>query len=157
MSESMESQVQVSKENQFEHAVQVAKRVRIVNIFMSESFTHRFPKVDLDDDGIRLSNDPYQIAIGRNDEKNRFITAISFRLVPIKNDQPIDPAPLLIEATFVLTYTIDSFDEVTNEDLKDFAAVNGVFNAWPYWREFVQNMTMRMSLPSPLVIPLLKL
>jgi len=37
-----------------------------------------------------------------------------------------------------------------------FARTNGIYNAWPYWREFVQNMIARMNLP-PLVIPVFRL
>ena len=66
-----------------------------------------------------------------------------------------EPA-LTMDATFVLTYQIDSFEGLTQEGFKQFANLNGIYNAWPYWREFVQNMIARMALP-PLTIPVFRI
>ena len=35
-----------------------------------------------------------------------------------------------------------------------FMTINPISNAWPYWREFVQNMSSRMGFPA-LTVPLL--
>ena len=43
----------------------------------------------------------------------------------------------------------------TREDLEAFCAMNGVFNAWPYAREFVQSSMARMNLPA-LVLPVMR-
>jgi len=40
--------------------------------------------------------------------------------------------------------------------VRHFAETNGLYNAWPYWREFVQNTAARMSLPG-LTVPVLRL
>jgi len=70
---------------------------------------------------------------------------------------------LHIVGTFVLQYEarfdeqltlIDEPIEVASADVVAFATFNATFNAWPYWREFVQSMTSRMGLPS-VVIPVL--
>jgi preprotein translocase subunit SecB len=52
-----------------------------------------------------------------------------------------------IYATFLLTYDVGDhqFDQA---NLDAFAALNGMFNLWPYVREFVQSMTVRMGLPA---------
>jgi len=63
---------------------------------------------------------------------------------------------LTIDASFVLTYHVDSFDGLTQEGFKQFANLNGVYNAWPYWREFVQNTVGRMGLPA-LTIPVFRI
>ena len=57
-----------------------------------------------------------------------------------------------ISGCFELRYKADTKVRTTQKDLQAFAEVNAVYNAWPYWREFIQNMFVRMSLP-PLVLP----
>ena len=63
---------------------------------------------------------------------------------------------LTIDASFVLTYHIDNFEGLTQAGFEQFANLNGIYNAWPYWREFVQNMVGRMGLP-PLTIPVFRI
>jgi hypothetical protein len=63
---------------------------------------------------------------------------------------------LIIEVAFLLSYEVRDFDGLTEEGFRQFAASNGVFNAWPYWREFVQNTVGRMGLP-PLTIPVFRI
>lgn len=69
-----------------------------------------------------------------------------------KSQQPV----LTMDASFVLTYQIDRFEGLTEEGFEQFANLNGIYNAWPYWREFVQNMIGRMGLP-PLTIPVFRI
>jgi hypothetical protein len=78
------------------------------------------------------------------------------------DDEP--PEGLHLVGTFLLQYSIQEPDdqptlmkepiEVDAADVVAFANFNATFNAWPYWREFVQSMTGRMGLPS-VVIPVL--
>lgn len=59
-----------------------------------------------------------------------------------------------IGATFELEYEYPEVMTPTPEDLAAFAQTNGVFNAWPYWREYLQATLQRMQLP-PIVLPLM--
>lgn len=78
------------------------------------------------------------------------------------DDEPFED--LHIVGSFLLQYTIQEPDdqpklvdtpiEMSAADVKAFADFNSTFNAWPYWREFVQSMTARMGLPS-VIIPVL--
>ncbi len=61
-----------------------------------------------------------------------------------KTSQPV----ILIDASFLLSYRIKNFEGLTQKGFERFANLNGVYNAWPYWREFVQNTIVRMGLPS---------
>ncbi len=63
-----------------------------------------------------------------------------------------------IKADFVLRYLLGGAEEssLPEEAIDRFARINGVYNAWPYWREFVQNCTMRTELP-PLTLPVLNI
>jgi preprotein translocase subunit SecB len=70
--------------------------------------------------------------------------------------QKEENAFLDIEATFFLLYSIERLDGLDDSTFGSFADLNGTYNAWPYWREFVQNVTSRMGLP-PLTIPVFRL
>lgn len=61
-----------------------------------------------------------------------------------------------IKATFLLVYDAENISEMPDEYFESFGKTNGVYNAWPYWREFVQNATTRMGLPS-LTIPVFRI
>lgn len=83
------------------------------------------------------------------------VVIVKFHFAASVEEQTQEPG-LTIDASFVLTYQIDSFDGLTQEGFKQFANLNGVYNAWPYWREFVQNTVGRMGLP-PLTIPVFRI
>ena len=55
-----------------------------------------------------------------------------------------------IECSFIVEYR--SGKPMTDELFEIFEKVNLPLNTWPYFREFVQNSTVRMGLP-PLVLP----
>lgn len=63
---------------------------------------------------------------------------------------PGDTEPsLLIEAQYRILYTRPSDYNATAEEIEEFAQKNGVFNAWPYWRELTHSLYGRMELPLP--------
>lgn len=51
---------------------------------------------------------------------------------------------LQIEATYRLVYHLNPEVVLNDDDLQSFAQINAVYNAWPYWREFVSNTVGRM-------------
>lgn len=61
-----------------------------------------------------------------------------------------------ILAEYVLTYKVPTELECSDRVARLFAGRNGVFNAWPFFREFAHASVARMSLP-PLIVPLLRL
>lgn len=64
---------------------------------------------------------------------------------------PLDGAR--VTARLELRYQIPQDLQIHEGLLDEFAKLNGIYNAWPYWREFVQNTLVRMGLP-PLALPL---
>lgn len=66
------------------------------------------------------------------------------------------PTMLSIRATFDLRYQLSKIAECSRQDLTQFANVNGVYNAWPYWRELIQSVSVRMGLP-PLTLPVFRI
>lgn len=61
-----------------------------------------------------------------------------------------------IHAEFELIYKLPAKTDAARAELEEFAAVNGVFQAWPYSREFIQNTMVRMGLPA-LILPVFRL
>jgi len=66
------------------------------------------------------------------------------------------PPAIVVTATFELIYRLPRAVAPTQVELDTFARTNAIFNVWPYWREFIQNMFTRMTLP-PLLLPLYRL
>jgi preprotein translocase subunit SecB len=76
--------------------------------------------------------------------KDRLLSRVSFSLDIQQQGTP----PLhcvTIKATIELAYSLTA--EFEENELDCFARVNGIYHAWPYWREFVQNSTTRAGLP----------
>lgn len=61
-----------------------------------------------------------------------------------------------IRASMRIAYSIlRDRGEAAAQDTQMFGRVNGVYNAWPYLREFVQSSLVRLGLP-PYELPLLR-
>lgn len=64
--------------------------------------------------------------------------------------------PISVECTYEVEYEVREGFEATAEHVKAFKDGNAIFNAWPYFREYLQSSMQRMGLP-PLVAPFLRL
>jgi hypothetical protein len=92
----------------------------------------------------------------QTDENNGYVVVIpEFYFKAFGENRTQEPV-IVIDATFALTYKIDNFEGLTQKGFEQFANLNGIYNAWPYWREFVQNTIIRMGLPS-LSIPVFRI
>ncbi len=63
---------------------------------------------------------------------------------------------LSVSAEYGLFYAIQGNTECPEALANRFASRNGVFNAWPFFRELAHSLVSRMNVP-PLVIPLFRL
>lgn len=63
-------------------------------------------------------------------------------------------APYQIVARFRLLYRLSGGGPPKSEDIEQFAYWNSVFNAWPYWREYVSSTINRAHLP-PFIVPVM--
>jgi preprotein translocase subunit SecB len=79
----------------------------------------------------------------------------NFGVTAFRNKSP-DKIVMNIEASFCTSYVLKPITDINPDDIEHFAKINPVYNAWAYWREFVQSMTTRMDFPA-LTIPLLKI
>ena len=61
-----------------------------------------------------------------------------------------------IRARMTLRYRLEpDQSDVSDDDAHTFGIVNGIYNAWPYLREYVQSSLVRLSLPQ-FELPLLR-
>ena len=73
---------------------------------------------------------------------------IEFRMKLCDPDVEEEVLKAEVRGVFELAYRIPAKETFTDAELAEFSNVNAVFNAWPYWREFVQAALGRMSMPS---------
>jgi len=68
-----------------------------------------------------------------------------------------DPEPpYQLVASFRLTYSLPADSAFSEDELDNFANWNVVFNAWPYWREYLSSTINRANLPR-FAVPVMKL
>jgi hypothetical protein len=85
----------------------------------------------------------------------RAVVVLTCRLVA--RDEPSRDIAT-IECDFALDYVVrdgDLLSRITDDDCLRFAQTSGVYNAWPYLREFCQSVSGRMGTPTPVVLPTL--
>ena len=86
----------------------------------------------------------------------RIAVLVRFRFSAIREAEEKHGPCVHIEAMFLVTYAAEGLTELGPEHFNSFGAINGVFNAWPYWRELLHNLTLRMGLPA-FVLPVLRI
>ena len=84
-----------------------------------------------------------------------FLISVSF-LLEIRAAAEADDLLAEISTVFDLSYHVPTDEVFSTEEIEGFGQFNSVFNAWPYWREFVQSSLSRMCMPS-LTVPLYRL
>tara|TARA_B100001989_G_C24212902_1_gene304026 strand:+ start:38 stop:505 length:468 start_codon:yes stop_codon:yes gene_type:complete len=60
-----------------------------------------------------------------------------------------------VHEVYLVSYALDGDDAVAPETLQAFADHNAAFNVWPFFRESLHSITLRMGLPG-YTLPLLK-
>lgn len=80
----------------------------------------------------------------------------SFQMIALPVEGAEKKPAVEIQAVFMLVYKAESLEGLKTENFDSFARINGIYNAWPYWREFVQSATTRMGLPS-LTLPVFRI
>lgn len=132
-------------------AARVAERVEIQGVLVSQVEAKRGPDTDTRDDDFDVEIKIPQLGMSKDPEKGRFWVFLTFELSGTGKGEGVDETALSIKATFVVTYSLDSFEDLSEENFRAFAELNGIFNAWPYWRELVQSTTARMGLDQVVV------
>ena len=138
---------------------------QLANVTSIRQLTGRFVAHVPPEEGMRLDVSVGE-ATGVGDEPSGISVKVPFRLSVLggrsddaaNGDASSGPGEvlLMIEAEFLLSYSIASDDTPTDEAIAAFANTNAVFNAWPYWREYVASCVGRTGYPA-LVVPVLRI
>ena len=142
----------VKRQNKFSAGLLVSDRVQLNDVRLISSKCEQTPAAML---AKKTYNINYSTQV-QTDKKTGYVIVIpKFHFEGFTGSKAQKPV-ILIDASFVLSYKIESFEGLTQKAFEQFANVNGIYNAWPYWREFVQNTVVRMGLP-PLSIPVFRI
>ncbi len=134
--------------NPLELAIPVSDRVQIKNVLIIESRTKRGEDERFTAGGFGLKYHQTVEKVDADQDTLQISVRLTFSVVTTMDGEPEPDPTLLIDATLVLVYSLDSLDGLEDQNFQAFALTNGVYNAWPYWREFVQSATVRMGLPA---------
>lgn len=133
-----------------ELAAVMALRVELADVRILETQARCVPAVEEQlPDRLRFQLE-HEHALDR--EKKSMVIKLRLGVDALPAGESLDPL-LHIQATFLLAYVLKSADDITDAHCDAFADLNATFNVWPYWREYVQSVTVRMGLPA-LVLPL---
>jgi hypothetical protein len=143
------------KKDVYDLAYTVSERVQINNVLLAHCEATRSGHPI--SSRLKTSTVVSEIGPARIPESKQVLVMVSFALKSTQGDEIDSEEPLSIKASFMLSYSVSSLDGIDDEHLKAFAATNGVFNAWPYWRELVQSTTCRMGLVKPVIVPVFRL
>ncbi len=127
----------------------VSQRIQILDVRLLETRAEHKP-FDSDNPGSVTTN--IHVENNFNEQSKLLKVFPHFSLVVSQKDDSPENVFLRIEARFSVTYSLNSSEGLLQENYNAFGERNGVYNVWPYWREFVHSITSRMGLP-PLIVP----
>jgi hypothetical protein len=129
-------------------ATPVSQRIELENLLLLETVARRQPLRGTLPAHISVNVD---VKTDANKKEGVIQVRPHFVLVARFENESNDEL-MRIEAVFLLQYRVPSFDGLRKANITAFGEMNGLYNAWPYWREFVQATTVRMGLPA-LTVP----
>jgi len=136
----------------FDAGLQVSERVQLKDVRLVSSKCDQSPEAVSGKKTYEI-NHSTEVQV---DRKSGYIVVIAkFHFEAFVDSNSTQPV-IIIDASFLLSYKIEYFEGLAQEGFQQFANLNGIYNAWPYWREFVQNTIARMGLPS-LAIPVFRI
>jgi len=130
----------------------VSDRVQLKDVRLISCKCDQIPEATL---GKKSYNISYSTEVQVDRKNGYIIVTAKFHFEAFTESKTQKPV-ILIDASFLLAYKIENFEGLTQKGFDQFANLNGIYNAWPYWREFVQNAVTRMGLPS-LSIPVFRI
>jgi hypothetical protein len=129
-------------------AAKVSDQIQIREIILSKSSLSRTPDANTNDPDFEMNLEIPSYGAAKNEPNLLLSVLVNFRLRGHKSGSPVGEPAVEIDATYVILYTIATFDGIDQENLDAFAGLNGIFNAWPFWREYVRDISAKMGLGS---------
>lgn len=142
----------LKRENKDVAGLLVSERVQLKDVRLISCKCDQTPVATL---GKKAYDINYSTEVQVDKKKGYVIVTAKFHFEAFTESKTQKPV-IFIDATFLLAYKIENFERLTQKGFEQFANLNGIYNAWPYWREFVQNTVTRMGLPS-LTIPVYRI
>jgi hypothetical protein len=141
------------KVSEFKSLSKVVARVDLENIFLLSSNVWRsLDALEFDDIDAEIGFS----GILLEDRKDHFIAKVQcFAKGRAKDRTEEEKEIISISSEYILTYSLKDRKVLAKKDLEIFCSMNSIYNAWPYWREFIQSISNRMEIPT-LTLPLLK-
>jgi len=142
-------------EKQFEDARLVGANVRLENVRLASCSCHAgHPDQRGENDSTRIRTGPGTAS--RSGSQITLPVIFEIMIGAPEPEKETDEAMLLISCVFEAGYAVRPGFDPTDEQLHAFHSANGIFNCWPFFREFVHSMAVRMGHP-PAPVPLLRL
>lgn len=116
----------------------IASRVELTSVNLVDAY-FRAPALD---DG-PVEPDLLGLDVETAVELDMLVCSVGFRTVFQDIEPGSDDEPFVFQARFRLTYALRGDDPPESDDVAQFGRWNALFNAWPYWREYVQSMSSR--------------
>lgn len=138
-------------------ARQVAKEVQIENVVLRKAEVEAFFGPNSLPSELALIHgfrSEYEIQHSEGSQKLSVIVDFQFEAREATSGE-LGAIVADLSATFQLMYSLPDEFAAADSCFEQFAAVNGVYNAWPYWRELVQTSTGRIGLPG-VVLPVFR-
>ncbi|MFO7555292.1 MAG: hypothetical protein R6W88_08825 [Desulfobacterales bacterium] len=82
------------------------------------------------------------------DSTDKKFVPISCHFNIIGTDIEKNKKAIQLDFTFCVIYSIRNDLKANKADLEAFASTNAIFNVWPFAREHVQNIIVKMDLPA---------
>jgi len=136
-------------------AARISSRVAVYDVRLKEHYARCY---DFDGDDLPplVMHSCEHTGVRDDDGKQIRVDVLFTCAMAFENDESREDPPVLIKATFSLYYRINDLAEFDDDHIDAFASANGVYNAWPFWRELIHADFGRMGLPS-LTIPVFSL
>lgn len=129
--------------------------VQIESVRLCEARCRSLVRPDETAETIRVEASHTATVVGEPGGDEAFRVHVAFTLeVQEQSDEKELQAE--VRGTFELSYRLPEDERFSSEELAAFGRINGVFNAWPYWRELVHASLARMDMPT-LTVPVFRL
>jgi hypothetical protein len=136
-------------------AAAVADRVEIRDVRLIRCACHQSPQaVHIRKLNAKLHR---QSRVQVDESKNTIAVIAHFEFMCRDAEQPADgDSDFGVSADFLVLYEAKSLSGLSAPNFQQFAELNGTYNAWPYWREFLHNTMSRMEL-KPFLLPVFRI
>lgn len=140
------------KSNALSRAATVARQVSLLDVHWDDiQAKARTPFASAPDGPWKLDYRDHLGSVERTDDNE---VAVIVRFVLTGSVPESEQELLRISQVIRIRYEVLEDAEISQQDLREFAKVNALYNAWPYAREVVQQMSTRLNYP-PIVLPVL--